>query len=255
MGYLYALISKYSKTNLNQRLHIYIVEDMAITRASLEANLTKSNHKVIGSKATAEEAWTALQSIPKIDLILIDIHLAGDKDGIWLASKIREKLNVPFIYLTAFGDDQTLQKIVNTKPNGYLMKPYNLPTLLTTIQIAMDNFYSEEERMEMDKNKEHFIFIKDSNLKVKLFTKDIAFIQSDGNYLYVQTADKKHVIRSKMMDFLDQLPNDIFVRIHQRYVININQINQLSKNHILMGEIEIPLSSKYKSHLMKVLNL
>lgn len=240
---------------MDQRLNIYIVEDMAITRASLEANLTRNHHKIIGSKATAEEAWKELQNLPKLDLVLIDIHLAGERDGIWLANKIRENLEVPFIYLTAFGDDQTLQKIVETRPNGYLMKPYNLPTLLTCIQIAIDNFYSEQEQEELKKKKENFVFIKDRQLKIKLYLHEIQYIQSDGNYLNVQTVSKKHVIRSKMNDFLDHLSTDKFVRVHQRYVINPTQIEHMGTDHLHIGNTEIPLSPKYKSQLLEELNL
>ena len=119
--------------------NIYIVEDVAISRMSLETMLLENEYEVVGSAASAETAWKEIQSLP-VDLILLDINLSGEKNGVWLAQQIRKNLNISIVYLTAFGDQQTLKEVLETKPNGYLMKPYQEPTLLTTIDIALLNF-------------------------------------------------------------------------------------------------------------------
>ena len=181
--------------------------------------------------------------------MLLDINLAGEKDGVWLASKVRETLSIPIVYLTAFGDNKTLSALEKTKPNGYLMKPYNTPTLLTTIKIAIDSFTDSQEP-----KKGKTLFIKDSNLRVKLNTEEIIYVQSDSNYLSIQLANKKHVIRSKISDFMDELPASTFIRVHQRYIININKIEQVGTEHITIDGLDIRVSGNYKKELLEALN-
>lgn len=232
---------------------------MAITRASLEDNLIDSGYQIAGSKASAEEAWGEIQKIEDVDVVLLDIHLAGEKNGIWLAQQIRKNLRLPIVYLTAFGDDRTLQEIVETKPNGYLMKPYNVPTLLTTITIAIQSYANElnkDDRLEAESfNLKDTIYIKDSHIRVKLKINEIIYIQSDGNYLNVYLKNKRHVIRSKMDDFLIKLDSSIFQRIHQRYAVNISKIDQIGADHLAINNVDIPLRGKYKVSLLERLNI
>lgn len=233
---------------MSNPIKVYIVEDMAIARASLETMLLENNYALSGSTAKAETAWEELQT-RETDLILIDINLAGDQNGIWLAQLIRKHFNISIIYLTAYGDQQTLKEVLKTKPDGFLMKPYQEATLLTTIAIALSNF--TEKQIETNPSSSSnsindFIFIKDSLIRIKLNVNDIYFIKSEGNYLEIILKNKTHVVRSKLSEFKNLLPEDIFFQNHQRYIINITNINQLGKDFININNQDIPLSSKYK---------
>ena len=143
--------------------------------------------------------------------------------------------------------------LMETKPNGYLMKPYQEPTLLTTINIALNNFANKQQSKNKSESVPDFIYIKDSNLKVKLFTNDINYIMSDGNYLEIHLEHKKHVIRSKMKDFEALLPRNIFYQCHRRFLVNSSKINALGNDFIQLEAENIPLSSKYKSDLENAL--
>lgn len=224
---------------------------MAITRAALEDKIIDSGFSLVGSSATAEKAWEDLKNGAEPDLVLLDINLAGEKDGVWLAQKIREEYEVAIVYLTAFGDANTLDLVEQTKPNGYLMKPYNTPTLLTTIKIAIEGFKKSQEDKEPT---DSIIFIKDSSLRIKLNVKEIYYVQSDGNYLNIVLKNKKHVIRSKMSDFKKELFSSEFLRVHQRYIVNINKIEQVGSDHITIAGLDIRLSGNYKTELKKALN-
>lgn len=233
-------------------IKVYVVEDMAISRISLETMLLQNEFELSGSAAKAEIAWKELQE-NKTDLILLDINLARAKNGVWLAQQVRKYLHIPIVFLTAYGDQQTLKEVMETKPNGYLMKPYQEPTLLTTINIALNNFSSNQN--SKNKSEPDFIYIKDSNLKVKLFINDINYIMSEGNYLEIHLEHKKHVIRSKMTDFETLLPKNTFFQCHRRYLVNSTKINTLGSDFIQLETENIPLSSKYKSDLENALLL
>lgn len=233
---------------------IYIVEDMAISRAGLEGMLLKNGYEISGSVAKAETAWKEIQDL-SVDLILLDINLAGEKNGIWLAQQIRKYLNIAIVYLTAYGDQQTIKEVLETNPNGYLMKPYQEPTLLTTINIALTNFKNQKNAIKFQSdNINDFIFIKDKSIKIKLKINDIYYIKSDGNYLEIMLKEKRYVVRNKLLEFKKQLPHTIFFQTHQRYLVNINKVTVLGKNYVQVNHKDIPLSLKYKETIKNTLS-
>lgn len=231
---------------------VYIIEDNGLNRASLESVLEANDFKIVGSKPSAEAAWDDLQKV-ETDIVLIDIHLAGERDGIWLAEKIRAHKTLPFIYLTAYGDAKTIKKIRNTNPNGYLMKPYNTPTLLTTIQIAIESFKQKSEGL-MQESLRKIIYIKHRNSQVKLIVSDIEYIKSDGNYILIHLKDKKYLVRSKLLDFHKELQNDNFKQVHQRYLINFEKISSVGNNYVQINTEKLPVSKRYKDSLISFLN-
>ncbi|KGL63373.1 LytR/AlgR family response regulator transcription factor [Polaribacter sp. Hel1_85] len=232
-------------------LKIFIVEDMAISRVALEQMLLRNDYEVIGSAAKAEKAWGILQETA-VDLVLLDINLAGPKNGIWLAQQIRKYLNVPIVFLTAYGDQKTLKGVIETKPNGYLMKPYQEPTLITTISIAIQNFLdNQKETITSDSGTilNNVIYIKDKHIRVKLKIEDIFFIKSDGNYLELKLKEKTHVVRSKLSEFQKLLPPTVFHQIHQRYIINKEKVAVLGKDFVTINNVDIPVSQTYKKEI------
>lgn len=238
-------------------VRVYVVEDVAISRISLETMLLENEFEVAGSAAKAETAWKEIQVL-SVDLILLDINLAGEKSGVWLAQQVRKYLNIPIVYLTAFGDQKTLKEVLETKPNGYLMKPYQVPTLLTTIDIALLNF-SENRNPKSISNieTEHTIFIKDRNKKVKVNVNDIYYIKSEGNYIEITLKEKKHVVRNKLTVFKNVIPKSLFFQCHQRYIINITKVTVLGTNFVTINNIDLPISQKYRkgmSHLFSSQN-
>jgi len=232
---------------MNQEKSVFIVEDNALNRITLETILEDHNYNIVGSYANAEEAWEVLKNT-NVNVVLIDINLAGDKDGIWLGSKIRKYNNTAFVYLTAYGDNETIHKVKKTNPNGYLMKPYNEPTLLTTIDIAISNFSNYKEISAS-------IYIKDSSIRVKLNLDDIYYIQSDGNYLHIFLEHKTHLVRARLVDFLKQLPDTIFVQVHQRYAINKSKVDLIGNGFVVIDKEEIPVSKRYKTIVEKALSM
>jgi len=236
---------------LETPIKVYIVEDVAISRMSLETMLLENDFEVSGSAATAEVAWKEIQISPP-NLILLDINLAGKENGIWLAQQVRKYLQIPIIYLTAYGDQQTLKEVLATKPNGYLMKPYQEPTLLTTIDIALHNFSESQKSTntsQSEDNSSDFIFIKDKYMKIKINVNDIYYIKSEGNYLEITLKEKRHVIRNKLLTFKQELPKDLFIQSHQRYLINKDKIDVLKKDFVTTANVDIPISQKYKKEL------
>ncbi len=122
---------------------ILIVEDNAIVARETSERLKHLGYTVTGIAARGTDAIeNARTSRP--DLILMDINLKGDMDGIETATKIAEFSDAPVIYLTAYSDDETLQRARKTKPLAYLVKPFKERELYSNIELAMHRAKSEK---------------------------------------------------------------------------------------------------------------
>lgn len=118
------------------KTRIMIVEDESITAMGLEKRLTKQGYEVVAVIASGEEAvQRAKETFP--DLVLMDIMLEGEMDGVEAAGLITSHLDIPIIYLTAYADENTLLRAKVTKPFAYLLKPFQERELLITIEMAL----------------------------------------------------------------------------------------------------------------------
>jgi signal transduction histidine kinase/DNA-binding response OmpR family regulator len=121
---------------------ILVVEDEKIVAWDIQEALEKSGHTVVASVASGLKAIeTAATMAP--DLVLMDIRLKGQIDGIEAARSIYHRFDIPIVYLTAHAEDQTIQRASDTSPFGYLIKPFKEKELHTTIQIALHRYQIE----------------------------------------------------------------------------------------------------------------
>ncbi len=118
------------------KTRIMIVEDESITAMGLEKRLTKQGYDVVAVVASGEEAVRRAQENSP-DLVLMDIMLEGEMDGVEAAGRITAVLDIPIIYLTAYADENTLLRAKVTKPFAYLLKPFQERELLITIEMAL----------------------------------------------------------------------------------------------------------------------
>ncbi len=115
---------------------ILIVEDDILAATIIKKMLYKRNYKVSKIVSTSYEAIDFV-NITQPDLILMDIFLKDDVDGITVAQKIREKYDIPIIYLTSDSSDETIQRAKITEPFGYLLKPVDEKTLITNVELSL----------------------------------------------------------------------------------------------------------------------
>ena len=122
---------------------ISIVEDEHIVAWDIKETLEKLGHTVVDRVVSGAEAIRSAQ-INQPDLVLMDIRLEGEMDGITAGSEIYHQLNIPIVYLTAHADAQTLNRATLTNPFGYIVKPFQAQSLQSTIQIALNRHQLEE---------------------------------------------------------------------------------------------------------------
>jgi len=115
---------------------ILIVEDETIIALDIQRSLTKTGFEVTDAVTNHDDAIESVKK-NKPDMILMDIHLENSQDGIQTAQDIQKIENVPIIYLTSFHDEDTTSRAVKTNPVQYLIKPFNIDQLKTTINLAL----------------------------------------------------------------------------------------------------------------------
>jgi CheY-like chemotaxis protein len=119
-------------------IKVLVVEDENIVALEIKSRLKKLGYIVPSVASTGEEAISRAEAFSP-DLVLMDIMLKGNMDGIEAARQIREKMDIPIIYLTAYADGETLERAKVTAPYGYILKPFEENDLRTSIEIALFN--------------------------------------------------------------------------------------------------------------------
>ena len=239
-------------------IKILIVEDELIIAEDIKSILQKQGYHVIGIAMDYNEALRILNQKEKPDLVLLDVNLNDNKNGIDLAYYINEHYKIPFIFATSYSDSQTLEKAKETNPVSYLVKPFKKEQLLSTIEISM---YKIDQKNEKDSSNSDIVikdavFLKDKFKYTKVYLKDILWIKSDGNYLEIKTGQKKEeLIRASLSSFIEKLNKDQFFRTHKSYIVNLNHITNIETNSVSIGDTKIPLSKHYYEDLVKKLNI
>jgi PAS domain S-box-containing protein len=134
-----------------QEKTVLIVEDEGVVALSIQAALKKMGYKVVGIAITGNEA-IALAMEHKPDVILMDIHIKGDIDGIQTTEKLNEITDIPVIFLTAYADDETVKRAIKTRSHSYLVKPYNPRELYSNIEFAI---YKRRMKNRLGSNREN----------------------------------------------------------------------------------------------------
>jgi CheY-like chemotaxis protein len=129
-----------------EKIKILIVEDESILALGLKKKLENLEYSVTDIAASGIETFNKV-SANKPDLILMDIVIKGDIDGIETAAELNKTESIPVIYLTAYADDEILKRAATTEPYGYILKPYKEKELKANIEMAIYRKKSEKDEM------------------------------------------------------------------------------------------------------------
>jgi PAS domain S-box-containing protein len=128
---------------------ILVVEDERVVALSIQNRLESLGYTVTANVISAEAAIAGIPQNPP-DLVLMDIRLKGKIDGIEAAAQMRQQFQLPVVYLTAYNDEETLERAKFTEPYGYLLKPFESKDLSTTIEVALYKHKMEQQLRERE---------------------------------------------------------------------------------------------------------
>lgn len=133
------------------RIRILIVENEGLVGCDMATSLTKLGHAVVGICASGEEALERIDEL-RPDLVLLDVHLAGQMDGIDTARVLQSRTPAAIVYVTACADLETVARARETHPHGYLLKPFNHDELRLAVEVAAQHHFEEKERQRREQS-------------------------------------------------------------------------------------------------------
>ena len=218
----------------HKKIKVLIVDDEVFISEQIYAMLIELDYEVTAMAYNTLSAIESLQSNPP-DLAILDIKMHGSNQGFVIAKYIRDQMDIPFVFLTSFADDATVEKASEFSPDGYLLKPFNERDIFSTLNIVLNRF---------EKKTTYFnIKIGHETHKVKL--KDLLWIQSSDKYIEIHTKNRHYLKRDNIESFIDSNGLSMFIRIHRSYAVNINNIDSIKGRIINIGNHEIPISKTY----------
>jgi len=241
-------------------LKILIVEDEMIIAADISIQLAKLGYEVTGINTKAEDAISIIENNPP-DIVLMDIGLSGQMDGIQAAEYILKYFKIPVVFLTSNSDDATFQKVIVAQPYAYITKPFQEIDLQRAIELTQKRMVVEQKNNpKKEKNfsmMDDRLFIKDKDQMVKLIFDTILFLQADRNYCKIFTEKKDYFVSTPLRNFEEVLPKKKFIRVHRSYIVNLNQIDAISelREYVTIQNHIIPVSRRNRTELVKWLKL
>ncbi|MCB7480549.1 LytTR family transcriptional regulator DNA-binding domain-containing protein [Gramella sp. ASW11-100T] len=242
---------------MERKIKILIVEDEMIIAANISLQLTELGYEVTGIVPRGEEALMHIKSeIP--DILLLDINLKGDLDGIETALAMQKSHDIPVIYLTANSDNAHFERAKETHPYGFIAKPFKKLDLQRAIQLTITQVNSKNGRDSESRPQESnpsilndCIFVRHLNSMVKVNIEDILYIEAERNYCRIFTRNKEYLLVITLKEMDKKLPSKHFLRIHRSYIINISQIKEIATSHIVIARKAIPIGKSLKNELLK----
>jgi two-component system response regulator LytT len=184
------------------------------------------------------------------DVLILDINISGSKSGIDIANTVRRDFSIPFIFLTANSDKQTLSLAKEAQPNAYLVKPVKKDDLFASIEIAVSNFSAQAKQSETSSYViKDAVFIKDKKNLRKILLKDILFLKSENIYVIVHTLKDEMIVRSTMQQFIDEIQYDKIVRVNRSYAVNLDHVDNVHDDTIALKQETIPIQPAYSKEL------
>lgn len=217
-----------TNTNNSSQFKVLIVEDQLIAAESLGRNLTKLGYQIIDVVDSGEAAIeVATENIPHI--VLMDIMLQGKIDGIEAAEYIYFNLKIPIIYMTAYADEQTLERAKKTEPYGYLVKPFKIHDIHTTIEITINKHKVDLELQELLKEQQ-----KLSQLKTGI----LAMTSHD-----IRNPLMEINLSASLLKYYSVKSPEKLQKTQDKYLQNIerasNQINNIVEDILILSQVDL----------------
>lgn len=238
---------------MEQPFKILIVEDEMIIAANISLQLISLGYEVTGIIPRGEEALVHMKQ-NKPDIVLMDIQLKGELDGIETARLIQQKQDIPIIYLTANADDTNFAKAKDTHPYAFISKPFKKLDLQRAIELTISHMQSKVVPASEQKNSpfilSNCIFVRNQEKMVKVPIENILYIEAERNYCRIYTKTKEYLLVITLKDIDEKLPAKHFLRIHRSFVVNISQIDEVATSHVVIAKKAIPISKPLKEELL-----
>jgi two-component system, LytTR family, response regulator LytT len=222
-------------------MKVLICEDELIIAEDLKETCDAAGYTVTGIAETLAMAMAALAQ-DRPDVILLDINLDGHFEGLTIAQDLRKRFEIPFLFITAYTDADTISRAIATQPLAYLVKPVDPVTLVANLKLAAFKLQPQvlppkPALLQLGKDAE------------SVAVDQVHYVQAFANYMEMVFADgKKTIVRATMTQLEEAMP-DSFVRIHKSYLVQRKFLNGISASKVIVGAQVIPVGRAYLKNI------
>ena len=232
---------------------LLIVEDQILIAAELAEQLEQMGYRVVGTAMDAVEAFD-LFLLHKPDLVLMDIQLNDDLDGIEVGRRMKQHRSVPLIFITGNSDDHHFDKATQVQPAAFLSKPVQRRDLKYAIELALPKhkrlrgvkgsepvFTLAED--ELGRTVNNLLYVRTQNKIVRLEMTDLLWVRADDYYCWAVTTKGQTLLTMPLKRFAGLLPpNCGFQRCHRSYIINLARVTEVGSNYVVIHDRKIPVA-------------
>lgn len=235
-------------------MNCIIIDDEATARAIISqlcSSIKKLN--VIEEFPSAIEAIKFLNQNDSVDVIFLDIHMPGFSGFDF----IQTLKNPPKIILTTSDSNFAIEAFEYDCIVDYLVKPITLPRFNKAIQKAenasLNSTAASANIVETSSGNDLYVNIDRRLIKIDI--PSIYLVEAKGDYINIKTESQNYTVHSTLKKIEEKLPDDIFLKVHRSYIINVDKIIDIEDNSVLIKRDVIPVSRSNRPELMKRLNL
>ncbi|MCJ8292653.1 MAG: response regulator transcription factor [Crocinitomicaceae bacterium] len=235
---------------------IYIVEDNSSHLELLKLKVEMLGYELVGFSQTTLNTLVNIQTTNP-DVVLVDINLNRDKDGITLAHEIKEFTNAKVIFITSQSKSEVIADAVTAKPSGYLIKPIDPDELRANIELAV---YKKNEKHIKEKLSDEFLTVRTGEKLQLVSFKNIKFLKVEiKNYVtLIDDQDKQFVVRDSLKNMLINILPSTFIRTHHGYGVNIDFVSFIDEKEqtiYLKTNDSIPIGKSFRKLVYEKMNI
>ncbi len=225
------------------KIKILIVEDNFIIAEDLKNILIDLGYEVVDIVMNYYEAIETIVT-QQPDLCLLDIVIKGEKDGVDLAQTINEDFGIPFLFITSHSDKTTVERAKETKPKGYIVKPFDKEDVYASVEIAVASTKIAPQKPS--------VLIRQNGVLNRVFIDEISHLKTDKNYIEIFTLEgQKYLLRQSLKEFLGQPQMAGFCQVHKSFAVNLTHISSFNADFINISSLQIPVGKMYFTTLRK----
>lgn len=238
---------------------IAVVGDEPIVSIKLQNRLSRLGYRIVGPFARGEEALRDFRR-NRPDLVILDVNLRGELDGIQTAEAIRKVAPTVLIFVATESDELVYERARPVRPAAFLYRPIPDRDLAHAIDLALAapgaprSFGEEPDPQLPDGESAMFqynrLFLKVKDRLCRIMVQDILWVEADDYYCKVVTDEREYLVTKTLKKFSAMLPLETsFVRCHRSYLVNLRRVTEVGDSYILLGHHKLPVSRSRRSEV------
>jgi len=230
-------------------LSCIIIDDEPDAVDLVELLIKQSTNWVLKAKCYNALEGLAFLKMNQVDFIFLDINMPK-LSGMELATLLPPRTKI--VFTTAYSEYAV--ESYSFRTIDYLLKPITLKRFLASVEKIEEHFLKTgPEYQPIAEQGQEFFFVKSGKIFRKILLKDIQYFEGEKDYVRLVTAREQMLIYRRLKDMEEQLKPP-FIRVHNSYIINYEQLSKVEDNHIFIADKRIPVSEKFRERFMEVIN-